>query len=133
MIDKDGRQDAISTIDIDAILGDSLRKVVTDVGVRHYETAIRERLVELGWTPPDWRPIDTAPRDGTAVLVLLPYSDRPIQTTARWVEGYLFRVPGCWVLCEAGDHAESADLTYPAPTHWKPLGPNPEGEKQAPP
>lgn len=73
-----------------------------------------------------WQPIDTAPKDGTAVLVFLPYSGSPTQATARWVERYIFGGQGCWVLCEAGDHAESADLTYPAPTHWKPLGPNPE-------
>jgi hypothetical protein len=58
----------------------------------------------------DWQPIETAPRDGTRVLLTLKYDDEPIigRTVARiWCTD-----EETW---EGGWHKEIE------PTHWMPL------------
>ena len=64
-----------------------------------------------------WQPIETAPRDGTYILLFGRHSRRGglIQITARW----------------GGGDWESADDGYGAyiiPTHWMPLPDPPEAK-----
>ena len=76
-----------------------------------------------------WRPIESAPRDGTGILVKLPDSDMP-HTAKFW--------RGSWTV--AWDHSELKG--WDAPTHWMPLPELPsdallsktltEGEKKRP-
>ena len=62
-----------------------------------------------------WQPIETAPKDGTEVLV---WDDGCV------VAAFFGRLG--WQLTQTGAYAEDADL-YGAPTHWRPLpeGPTP--------
>lgn len=76
-----------------------------------------------------WRPIESAPRDGTGILVKLPDSDMP-HTAKFW--------RGSWTV--AWDHSELKG--WDAPTHWMPIPELPsdsllsktltEGEKKRP-
>jgi len=64
----------------------------------------------------DWQPIETAPKDGTPVLVFCPSYDLQI-VVARYGNPY-------WFLAYCGTAAEDADL-HETPTHWMPLPPPP--------
>lgn len=69
----------------------------------------------------DWQPIDSAPKDGTHVLLFVTFSKgSPDQITARWWHDD-------WHLIQTGSHAEDSAV-YGIPTHWKPLGLGPNGE-----
>ncbi len=62
-----------------------------------------------------WKPIATAPKDGTSVLGL----KDGVMATVRWmgIEQY-------WTLCVPGTFTLYHDWD---PTHWMPLPPLPEG------
>lgn len=65
-------------------------------------SALRER---------EWRPMDSAPRDGTAILAKLPDSD--LYAVVRF-KGGVWRIAwDGWIVCDQD-----------TPTHWQPL---PEG------
>ena len=89
------------------------------------EAGIRAKLIELGWTPPEWQSIDTAPKDGTPILAFLPIERQ--QAVVMWdmsgtraavaVEvGYM----GHW----RANLDVTDELWLCDPSHWKPLGPN---------
>jgi hypothetical protein len=90
-----------------------IAKVMALEYMRCKEQAIRQGLVELGWTPPhQWQPVETAPKDGTSFLAgwfgrVQLVSVSTVQVI-QWHEGF-----GCW----RGDR--------PGPvydwTHWMPL------------
>lgn len=65
----------------------------------------------------EWQPIETAPKDGTRILVFGPYcGGLPIMATSKWLPWTEDRVEkGCW-------YANGV-----APTHWMPL-PDPPKE-----
>jgi hypothetical protein len=66
-----------------------------------------------------WKPIETAPKDGTSILL----------SDGKWVgEGYYSEHSGgTW--WEAGSHWTDAHDGQIYPTHWQPLPPPPsEGE-----
>jgi hypothetical protein len=65
----------------------------------------------------EWQPIETAPRDGTEILV---WNGR-YQLTATWSG----EPSGYWQLLEAGEFAASNRIDD-EPTLWKPLGPDPD-------
>ena len=61
----------------------------------------------------DWQPIESAPRDGTPVLLYLNDGQFMSMTTARFSYGQ-------WSLIETGGYASDSDV-WPDPTHWMPL------------
>lgn len=72
-----------------------------------------------------WQPIDTAPRDGTAIIALLRYRngtvfDEPL--SIRWHDPW-----GQWVFsgCLIGIQNSAKDEDNVDPTHWMPLPPPP--------
>tara|TARA_Y100000310_G_scaffold63233_1_gene58530 strand:- start:2296 stop:2508 length:213 start_codon:yes stop_codon:yes gene_type:complete len=68
-----------------------------------------------------WQPIDTAPKDGTEILV---YGRSKKE---RWqMFTVVFWQYNCWTLTETGGYAEDSDPSLD-PTHWMPLPDPPEG------
>ena len=67
----------------------------------------------------EWQPIETAPKDGTLVLVAHPVtmrSDTDQIVRVAWMKDGLWAShPSCWLVNEH------------MPTHWMPLPPAPEG------
>jgi hypothetical protein len=78
-----------------------------------------------------WRPIETAPKNGTPVLLWTTYSWdwAPVKAeavTARWhYPGGIESERGYWALIQMGGYAEDDDVTG-EPTHWMPLPGGPE-------
>ena len=72
-------------------------------------------LVEAGERA-QWQPIETAPKDGTKVLLYKPDDEFWCSSiaTARW-----WAKESEW-LCTGSAY-------FPAPTHWQPLPPEPKG------
>ena len=70
----------------------------------------------------EWQTIDTAPKDGTAVLV---FADGKI-TTAYYEDIY---APGTWELCVPSEGYRDSDEVNP--THWMelPEAPNIGGKR----
>ena len=82
--------------------------------IRAAEAAILEKLaVRLM----QWRPIETAPKDGTAILAKLPDSEIPY--SVRFVDG-------CWLITWDGQPLS----WYDWPTHWIPLSQEPAIDAQ---
>ena len=68
----------------------------------------------------DWQPIETAPRDGSGVLLALDYGGRGYRYVAHW-----HRELGLWA------RDEVASAVFPSHmqnwfTHWMPLPAKPE-------
>lgn len=60
-----------------------------------------------------WRPIETAPRDGTHVLVVNRLNPNIPPAPVHWFDG-------AWSL-SANQKAEYSDWVWGQPTHWRPL------------
>ena len=60
-----------------------------------------------------WLPIETAPKDGTAIL--------------GWWDGECMIVDWCVVVERWGSTHDGEDMFEPEPTHWMPLPDGPEG------
>lgn len=77
--------------------------------------AIISALNSAGLSPPEWRPIETAPKDGTRVL-LAKFVGHPVHPTALWwaTLGHWSAKWNNW-----NDNVEPAGLA--GPTHWMPL------------
>ena len=64
----------------------------------------------------DWQPIETAPKDGTEVLLAIPtYGVGP---TFEFAVGGFFN--GAW-FGEEDDAYDADEAAYQDPTHWMPL------------
>ena len=82
------------------------RKVVCDIVAAWEHVAQREQ----------WQPIETAPRDGTEVLIVVPHNGKgPV---AGVMLGYVCEDDGDWY--DSSENARWAGPVY-APTHWMPL------------
>jgi hypothetical protein len=77
----------------------------------------------------EWQPIETAPKDGTWVLMRGGYPDdaydsdekQPPVVAARWIarqKRMMYQPPGIWRFCsyDSGYYGE-----WHEPTHWMPL------------
>lgn len=65
----------------------------------------------------EWRPIETAPKDGTRIWCWFHYDDEDSGAYAvRWDRNE-YEESKNWTL----DDGESATLSYDPPTHWMPL------------
>jgi len=70
-----------------------------------------------------WQPIETAPRDGTPLLVI----EGVVQNVAVWRDGIR---PGWCLKNPYSDEPfmeRDGDLIDLSPTHWMPLSPPPDG------
>lgn len=78
--------------------------------------------IQLDESP--WRPIESAPKDGTYILVCDKY-DRHV---ARWTKSYCCaKEPDAWCIGYTLDEYNS--LQTVEPTHWMPLQDFPESIK----
>lgn len=59
----------------------------------------------------DWQPIESAPKDGTRILLHMDGTDEPSPAVGEW--GMDFWMKKNWCM-EAGDY-------WPGATHWAPL------------
>lgn len=62
----------------------------------------------------NWQPIETAPKDGTRILI---FNGNTL--SAYWYK-FVSKQGGSWQLTEAGGYAGDGDLSS-EPTHWMPL------------
>jgi hypothetical protein len=75
----------------------------------------------------NWQKIETAPKDGTAILLYCG-DGRDRVSTAYWSKNSGYgNGPPDWQLCMPGGYAETDDLPV-KPTHWMPLPPPPIDE-----
>lgn len=106
-----GAREALESIDaiLDAVWSTNDRAEEVD-GLVKIKAIIRSALSDHGVQESggSWRPIESAPRDGTGILVKLPDSDMP-HTAKFW--------RGSWTV--AWDHSELKG--WDAPTHWMPI------------
>lgn len=75
----------------------------------------------------DWEPIETAPKDGTDIIVMYMHIDTQIVHNAFWIseeEGCGHSPEGWWTYTHSEVSRELLD-DWRAPTHWLPLPPNP--------
>ena len=66
-------------------------------------------FIEQSQPVPEWQPVSTAPKDGTAILAWA----EGVTTTVYWHEGL-----ESWELCQCGAFAESGEFW---PQYWTPL------------
>lgn len=84
-----------------------------DVRAAHAMDDARDRIEAL-MAERQWQPIETAPKDGTDIIVLLTHMERPRAWTGRWHKG-LKR----WSIDHGMQRYQPAEMAYP--THWMPL------------
>lgn len=64
----------------------------------------------------EWQPIETAPRDGTDVLLFVPWKGKDVMAVGWWAQA----IGGHW--CLAGGVEIDTDIfDYADPTYWMPL------------
>jgi hypothetical protein len=91
---------------------------------------VEESRDHFSATGDGWMPIDTAPKDGTTVVLWSKYHDEPI--TAAWVRGHwVSRWDGMTVIETQGDTYTDYRDVSPA-THWRPLPAPPAAQDHRP-
>lgn len=86
----------------------------------------------------DWQTIDTAPRDGTALLLICMTAQSPIAMIGHWAKHRAWAPEPAWLYAHSHDWPDADRMTVfqrqsaaeslgniPAPTHWMPLPPPP--------
>lgn len=79
----------------------------------------------------NWQPIETAPKDGTPILIYEPFSeyiDEGIYIVEWRTERYVVRSSSykCWVVQHTYQDEQGGEVTIDNPTHWIPLPEPPE-------
>ncbi len=79
-----------------------------------------------------WQPIETAPRDGTRVLIYQPNAPRQNVMEAYWAMPYEDAPEEqCWWNTPDGISGRGYTILSEAVTHWQPLPPPPEERRDA--
>ncbi len=91
--------------------------------------ALADAILAAGWVKTGWRPIEEAPRDGTAILLYCPdeYEDCDHCKTAFWGDVEPWEAPKkhSWFDWEGAGNEIPGN-----PTHFMPLPSPPTGEGQ---
>ena len=107
-----------------ADLIERLRDAAADAAAEEYGVSglLREAAAALEAAREDgWQPIETAPKDGTRVLLWIEWSDVPVVgefSHGRWQADTEHYSVSCGAGCYGG--SVSSDR-YMKPTHWRPL------------
>jgi hypothetical protein len=64
----------------------------------------------------EWEVIETAPKDGTAILVYIP----SVHETERYTTVSWDTLRSRWLLCQTGWYADDYSV-HGEPSHWMPL------------
>lgn len=67
----------------------------------------------------EWRPIETAPKDGTLILLYVSGQFLGFGRSVNYVVGWMRA--GDWVCDPRDDTFGDPDTVHPTPTHWMPL------------
>lgn len=86
------------------------RKLLANIAALLSEIASQQKQIEELTREREWRPIETAPRDGTPILG---FNGAAQTVVAWWAPG-----GGYWNLVACGAYAEDGEWT---PTYWQPL------------
>lgn len=100
-------------------------KAANDAGYSWVSDMARAALAKLSAMPSGWMPIETAPKDGTPILLAAKGFDGGVGIAA-FDTGWS---PDGWWMCDDGKRAVDLPLRGADPTHWQPLPTPPEGEK----
>ena len=77
-----------------------------------------------------WQPIETAPRDGTSILIYLPQSTRQNVREASWAMIYEDApIEHCYWMTPVGPTGRGYTILETGVTHWMPMPPPPENDK----
>jgi hypothetical protein len=79
-----------------------------------------------------WQPIETAPKDGTDIIVMYIHCETQIVHAAFWLEANLddeLDETGWWTYDWSEVSRSKMDDHY-TPTHWMPLPPPPTDEQE---
>lgn len=96
-------------------LTDKLRSYNPTSGYSRVMREAADKIDEL-WSSMEWRPIETAPKDGSSIMAVV---DGKI-TTAYWsADGWIWVLSVIPWICDALDGMVS-------PTHWMPLPNGPD-------
>lgn len=71
----------------------------------------------------EWQPIETAPKDGTHILLYVP-ADSADHAPEAMVTGFWYALYSEWDLVMAWGY-EAESQVYGEPSHWTPLPPPP--------
>lgn len=103
----------VSCVDIDGNEVIRLEEKWEDCEDEEWEDGVEYIRADL---VPQWQPIETAPKDGTWVLVSV-WELGPDVASARW-DGSL------WNMCIVGEYFDGTP-EFSNPTHWQPINPPP--------
>lgn len=90
--------------------------------------------IRAALSEPEWRPISTAPRDGTEVLVMYMHVDTQVVHNAFYAseeDGWEPEDFGWWSY-ERSEVSRIKLDGWMIPTHWRPLPPAPDDEETQP-
>lgn len=76
----------------------------------------------------EWRPIEEAPKNGTPILVFIPFQWSSGEGASVWDVAHWDEHTAKWTTRTAPNYYQHCDPEC-QPTHFKPLGPGPEGEE----
>ena len=111
-----GRIDAETGETID--IGDEVQRLRNICYRLQVDSETLKHVAEQSQPVPEWQPVSTAPKDGSAILAWA----EGTTTTVYWDEGL-----ESWELCQCGAFADSGEFW---PQYWMPLpaAPKPGGE-----
>lgn len=97
----------------------ALEAELAQASAKMVEQAARIQQLEAEIAAMQWRPIETAPKDGTPLLLLWP--DAAEKMAVMWWDEYVENWLGYY---------DGINPGYQPPTHWMPLPPPPAGEQE---
>lgn len=118
---------------------ETLQKAAEEILRLRAELATAKSELEQAQQAMEWQPIETAPMDGTVVLVPYQLNGNDVHGYAPWTRVRVvmaWNTSNGWEMCFMEDGAADSEgfssqffMSIPTPTHWLPL-PRPPGGKK---